>query len=46
VTRKYMPTSIGERSQATFSHGICPDCKETIMKPERKRWRREQGEKS
>ena len=37
---------IGERSEATFSHGICPECKEKIVKPEMERWRREQGEKS
>jgi len=41
-----MPTSIGERSQATFRHGIWPDCKEKIVTPELERWRREQGEKS
>jgi hypothetical protein len=34
---------IGERSAATFSHGICPDCREKIVKPELERWRREQG---
>jgi len=37
---------IGERSEATFSHGICPECKEKIVKPEMERWRREQGEPS
>ncbi len=33
---------IGQRSAATFSHGICPDCKEKIVKPEMERFRREQ----
>ncbi|MBI2524365.1 MAG: hypothetical protein HYV93_00085 [Candidatus Rokubacteria bacterium] len=32
---------IGERSAATFSHGICPDCREKIVQPELERWRRE-----
>ena len=37
---------LGERSQATFSHGICPDCRERIVKPELERWRRSEGETS
>ena len=27
-------TYVGERSGARFSHGICPECYETIVKPE------------
>ena len=30
---------IGERSEATFSHGICPECRERIVDPELKKWR-------
>jgi len=37
---------LGERSQATFSHGICPDCREKIVKPELERWRRGESETS
>jgi GAF domain-containing protein len=32
---------IGERSQATFSHGICPDCRSTVVARELERWRQE-----
>jgi GAF domain-containing protein len=32
-------TYIGERSEATFSHGICPDCRARIVEPELQRWR-------
>ncbi|MBI2524366.1 MAG: GAF domain-containing protein [Candidatus Rokubacteria bacterium] len=35
---------LGERSQATFSHGICPDCRERIVKPALERWRRGEDE--
>ena len=35
---------IGERSQATFTHGICPECREQIVEPELKRWRERQGQ--
>jgi GAF domain-containing protein len=35
-------TYIGERSQATFSHGICPDCRESIVKPQLEQWKAEQ----
>lgn len=34
---------IGTRSRATFSHGICPECRDTLVKPELERWRREQS---
>jgi phosphoserine phosphatase RsbU/P len=30
---------IGEHSQATFSHGICPECDARIVAPELKKWR-------
>jgi GAF domain-containing protein len=33
---------IGERSAATFSHGICPDCRDRVVGPELERWKREQ----
>jgi hypothetical protein len=33
---------IGERSAATFSHGICPECRERVVGPEVERWRRSQ----
>ena len=33
---------IGERSAATFSHGICPDCRDRVVRPELERWKREQ----
>jgi GAF domain-containing protein len=31
---------IGERSQATFSHGICPDCREQIVAPQLEEFKR------
>jgi sigma-B regulation protein RsbU (phosphoserine phosphatase) len=31
---------ISERSEATFSHGICPSCRETIVAPELEKWRK------
>jgi len=34
-------TYISERSRATFSHGICPGCRETIVRPELERWKRQ-----
>jgi sigma-B regulation protein RsbU (phosphoserine phosphatase) len=30
---------IAERSQATFSHGICPQCREQRVEPELRKWR-------
>jgi|RhiMethySRZTD1v2_1073278.scaffolds.fasta_scaffold07118_9 GAF domain-containing protein len=30
---------IGERSAATFSHGICPECRERVVGPELERWK-------
>jgi len=33
---------IGERSAATFSHGICPDCRDKVVGPEMERWKRSQ----
>jgi GAF domain-containing protein len=33
---------IGERSQATFSHGVCPECREKIVQPELEKWRQKQ----
>lgn len=33
---KQVETYVAERSDAEFSHGICPDCYETIVKPEMK----------
>ena len=33
---------IGERSAATFSHGICPECREKVVGPEMARWKRSQ----
>lgn len=35
---------IGERSRATFSHGICPECREQIVEPELKRLRERLGQ--
>jgi sigma-B regulation protein RsbU (phosphoserine phosphatase) len=31
---------ISERSEVTFSHGICPSCRETIVTPELEKWRK------
>lgn len=31
---------IGERSQATFSHGICPDCRDTVVAAQMEEFRR------
>jgi len=36
-------TYIAERSRATFSHGICPDCRQKVVMPEIERWKRERG---
>jgi GAF domain-containing protein len=33
---------IGERSAATFSHGICPECRDKVVGPEIERWKRSQ----
>ena len=33
---------IGERSAATFSHGICPECRDKVVGPELERWKRSQ----
>jgi GAF domain-containing protein len=33
---------IGERSAATFSHGICPECRDKVVGPELERWKRNQ----
>ena len=30
---------IGERSRAQFTHGICPDCRETVVAAELAQWR-------
>ena len=38
-------TYVGERSQATFSHGICPDCRATVVAKEMEEWRRLQHER-
>ncbi|OGR98842.1 MAG: hypothetical protein A2V88_05695 [Elusimicrobia bacterium RBG_16_66_12] len=35
-------TYVGERSQATFSHGICPDCRATVVAKELEDWRQRQ----
>jgi len=32
---------IGERSEATFSHGICPECRATVVQRELDRWKQE-----
>jgi GAF domain-containing protein len=32
-------TYVAEHTQATFSHGICPDCRAKIVDPELERWR-------
>jgi len=32
---------IGEHSGATFTHGVCPECVETRVRPEIERSRRE-----
>ena len=34
---------VSERSQATFSHGVCPECREQIVTPELQRWRERQA---
>ena len=31
---------IGERSQATFSHGICPECRDTVVAAQMQEYRR------
>jgi len=31
---------IASRTDATFTHGVCPDCKETVLKPELERLKR------
>ena len=31
---------IGERSQATFSHGICPECRDTVVAAQMEEFRR------
>ena len=31
---------ISQRSEATFSHGICPSCRATIVAPELEKWRK------
>lgn len=36
-------TYIAERSKATFSHGICPECRSTVVARELEDWRREGG---
>ncbi|MDO8479812.1 MAG: GAF domain-containing protein [Candidatus Rokubacteria bacterium] len=35
-------TYIGERSQATFSHGICPECNATVVAKQLEEWRQRQ----
>jgi len=35
-------TYVGERSQATFSHGICPDCRATVVEKQLEEWRQRQ----
>jgi hypothetical protein len=34
---------IAQRSRATFSHGICPDCRQKVVMSEIERWKRERG---
>lgn len=34
---------VRDRSRAEFSHGICPECMETRVRPELARFRREAG---
>jgi GAF domain-containing protein len=35
-------TYISERSEAAFSHSICPECHDTIVGPQLREWRRSQ----
>ena len=35
-------TYIGERSQTTFSHGICPECNATVVAKQLEEWRQRQ----
>jgi len=35
-------TYVGERSQATFSQGICPDCRATVVEKQLEEWRQRQ----
>ena len=35
-------TYIGERSQTTFSHGICPECNATVVATQLQEWRQRQ----
>jgi GAF domain-containing protein len=37
-----MESYISEHSHATFSHGICPDCRSTVVAHELEKWRRAQ----
>src|SRR6266508_1212507 len=30
---------IRERSETTFSHSVCPNCREQVVEPELKKWR-------
>jgi len=39
-------TYIGEHSGAQFSHSICPDCYQTVVKPELEQLRREKAQKA
>ncbi len=36
-----MESYISEHSHATFSHGICPDCRSTVVARDLEQWRRE-----
>jgi hypothetical protein len=36
-------TYLGERSQATFSHGICPECQQTVVAAQMEEFRRSLG---
>lgn len=35
---------IGERSQATFSHGVCPECRDTVVAAQMQEYRRRHGQ--